>query len=193
MQRRFAGCALGALTVVSFFAALRAFAAPEEKAPSARTIYQYACGQWSPEEPKPAQGLVDVLFSKGGGTDDPPTQAQLDAITAAGGKIVHAYHVPMVRARLRIESVGLLAANTAALVNSVTLVKKNKEHPVDAQVRMDGPLSDADRDFLEDVGAVVVAEFGTGFNAIVPDEAIPAIRSHAGVELLEVSRIFCPQ
>jgi hypothetical protein len=186
MQRWVRGCAFGALTVASFAVAPGALAAPAGKASNSRTNYQYACGQWIPEEPKPAQALFDVLFPREGAADDPASQAQLDAITGLGGKIVHAYRVPMVRARLRVGAVGLLEAN------SVTLVRKSHEHPVDALIGMDTPLSDEDREFLESAGAVVVAEFDDVINAIVPDEAIPAIRARPGVEYLDVNRIRCP-
>ena len=188
MQHRVVRCALWALIVVSCAFALRASAAPAEKASSSRTVFQYACGQWIPEEPKPAQALFDVLFFRSGSdADDGPSQAQLDAITNLGGKIVHEYNVQMVRARLRIDTVGSLQASF------VRSAKKPHEHTVDALIGMNVPLSDEDRDFLQDVGAIVLAEDGSVVNALVPDEAIPAIRARGGVRFLEANRLRCPQ
>ena len=188
MRRKYVQRALWALPLLLGALALRASAAPKGGGPPGRTVYQYACGGWSPEEPKAKKALFDVYFGRQRATDpdDGPSQAQREAIENLGGRIVYEYHVPMVRARLRVEAVGLLEAN---FVRSVSKPQKQR-HVVDAIIGIPVPLSDLDREFLEDLGVIISRELGFGaVSAIVPDESIPAIRSHEGVRYLEVNGI----
>jgi len=159
-------------------------AAPPAHSPPGRTVYLFICGTWEPEEPKAAWGLFDVFFGIHGG----PTEAQLHAIQNAGGRIVYEFNLPVVRARLPVSAVPLVEAEY------VQSVSRPNVHADDVIIGIPLPLSDLDRQFLDDIGAIVLNEFDfiDAIHAIVPDESIPALALLPGVSYIELNGFRCP-
>jgi hypothetical protein len=156
--------------------------------PPGRATYIFACDTWTPEVPMANAALYDVFF----GVTDPldpgeePSEEDRKAIDAAGGTILYEFNVPMIRARLKTSVVQQLEANF------VRSVANPRAYMVDALIGMPVPLLDEDRLFLEALGAEILHEIGTlGISAIVPDEAVPLIRAHAGVRYVEQNGFVC--
>jgi hypothetical protein len=129
---------------------------------------------WDPEDPRRATGLFDVYW---GSNEDGPTEGQRDAILGVGGQIVYEFHVPAVRARLRVSAVPTIGAGRVESVEDPT------HHIVRVDVNFSTPISELDQEFLESLGAtIVVVSSAYHFLLLaVPDESIPEIRAHPGV------------
>lgn len=155
--------------------------------------YVFACGRWTPEEPPVTRALVDLQMH-GKTVDGRPTPEAIGAITAAGGRIVYVYNVPIVRAELdlhRAASLVDLARGPASYAKTVTAPAVSD---VDIIVILSHPLTEADLESVRALGGTITFEYQTlpGYAARVSDRIVPAIRALAGVKSLEGDGIVCP-
>ncbi len=144
-----------------------------------RTRYVYACERWTPAQPVAAVDLFDVFG---------PSNVLRQAVLQAGGRIVHEFNVPTVRARLRVSEIPGLPLGFYAIS-----VEQPNRYPVDAIIGFRAAVTDTDRAFLASVGATILKEyrFIHAVHAIVPDEAIPAVRANPSVRYVELNVIGC--
>jgi len=141
---------------------------------------QFTCGRWWPSAPEPALGLFDVHLPRYT-ADDPdtgPRREQLQAIVAAGGTIVHSFHVDAVRTILPTLAVPDLVA---AKVRGVTV-------PQDYSISAFVGFRDAiDPTVVTRRGGTVTAVYQSigAIYAIVQDQVIPGIRAEPAVRYFE--------
>jgi hypothetical protein len=140
----------------------------------------FVCGHWYPASPPIAYGLFDVAWgpmTSSGQVGEEPTAAQLDSVRIVGGRIVHEFHIPMVRAILRPDGVVALRPSKAWGVPDVD------QFPVEVSIGYISGVTDADLELVEELGGTVTHEYGHvhAVAAIVPDSAIPILRAQARV------------
>lgn len=160
----------------------------QNPAPPGRTVYEwhrpcipYQPGYWTPEEPRPARWLFDVwLVSR-------------EQVVAAGGEIVHEYHLPVIRARLPVSAVPTLVANRVRSAEDTP----NEYILSDVIIGFVQPPTDQDLEFLQSLG---VTGFYPGYLGAawgmaqrVPDESIPDILANPRVRYVELNIGGCIQ
>ncbi len=156
---------------------------PEDLDPAALTLPDsiiYACGDWSPAAPRGEFGLFDVIWSPmtpERRVAEGPTVEQVRAVEDVGGRVVHEFHIPMVRAILRPETAPVLGANM------VRGVPDAGAHPVRVFIHYGGWVTDADEQMIENLGGTVTAHLTHihSLGAIVPDSAISVLRTQGSV------------
>lgn len=142
----------------------------------------FVCGKWSPQAPTVELAAFDLLV-----VGDAP----IEEIRRAGGTVLHAYQVPLVRALVPVDAIPRLGSGL---------------HIVHAQeVSVDGPLAfrgsvgfvgaatDADVELLRQLG---VTDMRVGYRGLyvegdIPDAAVGAIRDHERVRWVEAKSYAC--
>lgn len=152
---------------------------------------QFACGDWSPSEPDVALGLFDVFWGQEG-SEDPGTGPRPEhraAVLAAGGTVVHEFHVPMIRAILPPERVPDLDANLVTGVQDATAFR------VDVFVGYGRAVTPEDIAFFESLGGVVTRRYANIhlFSGHVPNAAIAPLRARSEVAYVEGIGVGCRQ
>lgn len=150
----------------------------------------YGCEGWSPYEPPVEKAIFDFRVA---GTDG-PSMAARQAILKAEGIILHEYHVPMIRALIRVRAVLSLHMGPDHTSFSARQVQPGDGTEVETVIGIPAPLSAEDRGFLESRDVKILREYPQigAIKAIAPDEVIPAIRSHDTVRFVDVIRLACP-
>src|SRR5437867_526205 len=89
--------------------------------------YSFTCGRWSPGSPAVDRALFDLRLWQDG-IESGPAPAFVEAIEAAGGRIVYTFHGPMLRAELDPQAVPALAS--ARVLNAANTVADSDVHDV---------------------------------------------------------------
>lgn len=155
--------------------------------------YRFACGQWSPAEPPPGQTVVDLL-TRDPLTDLRPSQQALDAMVAAGGRIVHIYNVPMARAVIDPRRAATLVGNSfTGIARYARTVTDPTQLDVRVIVVLISAVTDEDIAAAQAVGARVGDRWTVipGYWAVIPDASIPALRALPRVQYVEADGIGC--
>jgi hypothetical protein len=137
----------------------------------------YVCAAWHPAPPPVEFGLFDAFWGLASFSDSAnagPQPEHYAAMHAAGGHVIHAFHVPALRAILRPSAVPGLGA---AAVRGVPDVQR---FPVHVRIGIWRPITDADIEWIDSLGGVVTGRAGDDdvLVAVVPDPAIPVIRAN---------------
>ncbi len=154
--------------------------------------YVFACGRWSPEEPPVTRALVDLRMH-GQTVDGRPAPEAIAAITAAGGRIMHVYNVPIVRADIDLHRVASLVDLTRGPASYAKTVTDPAVFDITIIVMLSHPLTEADLESVRALGGTITFAYQTlpGYAARVSDRVVPAIRALAGVKSLEADGIGC--
>ena len=157
----------------------------------------WSCGGWSLGRRPPGQErTVDVYFPNYVETDQPlgdfagPKAANRYLIRRFGGTILWSFNVPVVRARVPIDSIPLLSQS--ALVFGVPELSRY-DVLVGVEYRRSAPFGVADSLAFVRLGAVVID--GVAGDLIpfiaVPNRSVPAIRRLTGVATVHVVSSSC--
>lgn len=154
--------------------------------------YVFACGRWSPQEPPVTRAVVDLRMH-GQTVNGRPTPEAIGAITAAGGRIVHVYNVPIVRAEMDLNRATSLVDLARGPASHATTVTAPTVFDAGIIVILSHPLTEADLASVRALGGTITREYQTlpGYAARVSDRIVPAIRALAGVKSLEADGIGC--
>lgn len=154
--------------------------------------YVFACDRWSPEEPPVTRALVD-LRTHSQTVDGRPTAEAIGTITAAGGRIVHVYNVPIVRADIDLRRAASLVDLARGPVINAKTVTDPAVFDVTIIVSVSHPLTEADLESVRALGGTITFAYQTlpGYAARVSDRVVPAIRALAGVKSLEADGTAC--
>jgi hypothetical protein len=155
----------------------------------------YRCGGWLRNaQPAAERVLVDVLFGRRGPEDPPdrPLPAHLARVRAAGGRVLHEFQFPAVRAYLPTRNVRALTGG--GFDPSVHEVADPRRYDWRATAGYRARLAAADEDRVRVLGGRVERALGN-LNMLVvtlPDRSYPALRAGANVEFVEASGQTCP-
>jgi peptidase inhibitor I9 len=155
--------------------------------------YQFACARWSPDVPPAGETFIDFRTTGEASATRPPNHV-LAAITAAGGRIDHIYNAPMVRAIIEPSAAAMLVGNSfSGVAGSARTVTERARLDVSVIVMLTGAVTDADIANAEAIGARIVHRYTVinGYSAVIPDAAIPALRTLPGVQLVEADGVGC--
>lgn len=150
-------------------------------------VNRHSCGQWLWRPPDNTRMLLDIDPAP----DDTATDAfgLADRIRAAGGRIVHVFAVPRVRAEVDLN-------RALALTGEVTLVHDSTEFDVPVVVSLDSPLSVRDSGRLAQAGAHWISPHGSptprrGLQLIasMPDSLIPIVRTEMGAHVRSLGAV----
>jgi hypothetical protein len=137
--------------------------------------YLFACDAWTPATPPTTRTLLDIRSMQN--SDAGPPEDLVRTIERAGGRDVHRYNGPMVRAELNVAAVARLGVNFAQTVADTDA------HDVHLIVRLTRPVTAADILALEALGGRVLSQWTIidGYVAVIDDSKVPALRALPGV------------
>src|SRR5262249_53825246 len=143
----------------------------------------FACGRWMSGVPSTEIASFDLEVT------DLDARA---AIERAGGKILHEYYVPMIRARLPVSAVPGLWSSRA--IGAAFEVPAGKPPEFNGCIITTMAASDADLSFFQSVGVRLWPGANAGGHttiATIPDGVVPAILSHPGVQAVYRTSTVC--
>ena len=154
----------------------------------------YACGRWTPPTaPLAAWLLTDVHFGRRSDADplDRPRAADVELVARLGGRVVHRFHAPAVRAWLETARIPELAA--AGHFVAVLAVPDPARYDVPVIVAYRAPVRDADVRAFEQLGGLVGRRFDLSplIAGYVPDQSLPALRRDPAVAYVELNQVAC--
>lgn len=141
-----------------------------------------------PEPGLPERVLVDLFFP-GEGTG--PTPQQVLAVQARGGRVMHRFHVPAVRAYVdRDELVRLARAPIHAFALSVP---QPRRYDVQVLVSHEAGRGDEAAALVRALGGRIVHDLVTMdlLAAELPDRSLPALRAAPAVRRVDAAGIAC--
>lgn len=154
----------------------------------------YACGRWTPADaPRAGWVLVDVQFGRRSDADplDRPRDADVALVGRHGGRVVHRFHAPVVRAWMETARIPELAA--AGHFVAVLDVPDAARYDVPVIASYHAPVRDADVRAFERLGGLVTRRFDVSplIAGIVPDHSLPGLRREAAVDFVELNGVAC--
>ena len=154
-------------------------------------VNRHSCGHWLWQPPDNARRLLDIDPTP----DDTVTDGfgLAERIRAAGGRIVHVFAVPRVRAEVDLN-------RALALTGEVTLVHDSTKFDVPVVVTLDSALSARDSGRLAQAGARWISPHesptpGRGLHlmASMPDSLIPIVRTEMGAHVRSLGAVCVVQ
>lgn len=157
-----------------------------------RYTFGPCAARWSPNVPPVRRTVVDVYFFGNG--DTPPTDAQMELVVRAGGRNVHRFNLPVVRADLDIGAVQRLVGPwpRGPASHALTVVDTTRRD-VSLIVRLTGAVTDADVAAVEALGGRVRhrLEIINGYSVDIDDRTVPEVRALARVQTVHNNGIGC--
>ena len=132
-------------------------------------VYLYSCGQWMREPPRLGRRLLDIKTDSRDTVTDAATLAA--RVGAAGGRVLHIYSVPRVRAEIDV-------AQAIALTGEIATVPDSTRLDVPMWVSLRAPLPAEDSARLAASGASFrTVPFGPGWilGGTIPDSVVPRL------------------
>lgn len=139
--------------------------------------------------------LVDIYFGRGSaeGAWGAPAPADRALVTAHGGRVLHEFNVPAVRARIVLSRIpDLVQAGFWILVREVPDATR---YDVPLTMGFVRPLVDADIELFASLGGQVTYRFDfiDALAGVLPDRSIPTLRQRPDVEYVQPETVFCLQ
>jgi hypothetical protein len=149
--------------------------------------YSFACRAWTPSPPPVARTLFDLRLSQIDTASNPASNL-VNAVAAAGGRIVYRFHGPMVRVELDVGRVPQIAG-----INSAVTVAEPGAHTVVLIVLLAHDLTSDDLEAVQALGGRVTNRFDAleGYTVAIDDAQVPAVRALPGVNLVGFNGSVC--
>jgi hypothetical protein len=137
--------------------------------------------------------LVDIFFGRRSESDpaDRPLPEHIRAVTSRGGKVLHHFNVPAVRARIDLNQIPDLVERE--FFAHVRAVPDPRRFDLPVFVGYAHGVQSSDLATITQLGGRVTREFRS-FDAIaaeLPDRSLPVLRAVAGVRYVEYSGVGC--
>jgi hypothetical protein len=137
--------------------------------------------------------LVDIVFGRPW-SEEPhagPSADEVGLVEAHGGKVLHRFHVPAVRARIALARVPALVSGEAWVF--VRQVPDAASQGVVVVVDHGVAAGEAEVAAFEALGGRVLERHAGHplLVGILPDEAIPALRASLGAGRVSAERVYC--
>ena len=155
----------------------------------------YACGSWQePGEPAVDQIIADLFFGMRGPLDDDdrPSAEALASVESLGGRVLHQFHFPAVRAVVPSHQAERLFAESG--VNHVRTVPYSDRFDWKVAIALNREATGEDVDLITAMGGEVLHSLSNPpiLLSAVPDQIIPDLRSLPQVSLVSALGVFCP-
>lgn len=138
--------------------------------------------------------LVDIYF----GRDSPearrsgPTAADIRLVKSHGGRVLHHFNVPAVRARILLARIPHLVEEGYWV--TVRDVPDPTRYDVPSlSVGFSRPLTDSDVDLYVSLGGRVEYRFDfiNAVSGVLPDRSVPALRDRSDIAYVEAGSVYC--
>lgn len=154
--------------------------------------FEYSCDRWTPYPPREKRVVADLHLR----TEEnrKPGADALRAIRGAGGRVLHTFHAPLIRAELDTAAVRELVSGPAAIANRAVLVRDTTRREVELRLIFTRPVRGSDLSVIEQLGGVVLGSGGgrrPGVTVQAPDSVIPYLRRLPGLDRLRLPAIGC--
>jgi hypothetical protein len=137
--------------------------------------------------------LVDVFFGRESaeGPWDAPTSGDIELVQSHGGRVLHSFHVPGVRARMILSRIPDLVADGYWI--TVRDVPDATRYDVPLSVGFTGSLGDDDVDLFRSLGGRVdyIWHFIDAIAGVLPNRSIATLRRRRDVRYIEVQSVAC--
>jgi len=139
--------------------------------------------------------LVDIFF----GRDSPdgpwtgPTVGDVEFVRSHGGRVLHRFNVPAVRARIVVSRIpGLVKEGLWITVRDVPDASR---YDLELHVGFHRPLTDSDSVLIAGLGGRITHrwDFINALGVLLPDRSVPDLRERSDVEYVEVNGVACTQ
>ena len=139
--------------------------------------------------------LVDIFF----GRDSPdgpwtgPTVGDVEFVRSHGGRVLHRFNVPAVRARIVVSRIPDLVKE--GLWITVREVPDASRYDLELHVGFNRPLTDSDSVLIAGLGGRITHrwDFINALAVLLPDPSVPDLRERSDVEYVEVNGVACLQ
>lgn len=145
---------------------------------------------WIGTEPVESDVLADVSFVRPGreSPGNQPTGENIQTLLRAGGRVIHRFHLPVVRARLPKASVPALSRDPRVALLYRVLDPARYDWRVAVGIRNGTPLEFAVQQFVTSGGRVIsVFENVSSIYGLLPDRSIPTLMRMSNVEYVEMA------
>jgi hypothetical protein len=145
---------------------------------------------WTPAAPPAQRTVVDFHF---GNERDEPTAEQIRSVFAAGGVVLHGFHVPILRAQIDIDAVPSLVGWRDGRAYYAVTVPDPANREVELLVFLSRDLTDADIAAVEALGGRIHSRWDEldGSAVEIDVAAVPRVRALPGVEIVSKNSILC--
>lgn len=155
----------------------------------------YACGSWKgPGKPVVDQIIADLFFGMRGPLDDDdrPSAEALASVESLGGRVLHQFHFPAVRAVVPSHQAERLFAESG--VSHVRTVPYSDRFDWKVAIALNREATGEDVDLITAMGGEVLHSLSNPpiLLSAVPDQIIPDLRSLPQVSLVSALGVFCP-
>ena len=138
--------------------------------------------------------LVDVYFGRGSeeSSRDRPIKSEIALVTSHGGRVLHHFNVPAVRARIILARIPDLVEEGFWV--TVREVPDPTRYDVPSlSVGFTRTLRDSDVDLYGSLGGRVDYrwDFINALSGVLPDRSIPALRAQSDVRYVEAGSVAC--
>jgi hypothetical protein len=133
--------------------------------------------------------LVDIFF--GSGTRAGPSEAEVEEVRRRGGRVLHRFNVPAVRARILLSSIPDLVREGHWI--TVREVPDPSRYDLELSVGYRRPTKDLDLAIIAAYGGRVTARYVSipWLSVILPDRAVPVLRDRYEVQYVESAGVAC--
>lgn len=137
--------------------------------------------------------LVDIAFGRSTAEepDNGPSEDDVALVASHGGRVLYAFHLPIVRARMMLSRIPDLVREGYWI--TVREVPNAARYDVELSVGFTRPLADADTEMFESLGGRVTYrwEFTNAIAGVLPDRSIAHYQQRSDVEWVEANGVAC--
>ncbi len=165
----------------------------QARSPSSDTANrpEFIC-DWTPGPPVARRLVVDLLLESGQ-FNRTPSLDDVRAVQAAGGRVLHTFHVAVLRAELDTAAVRFLVAGPSSIADAAYSVADTLSLGVRLQIFYKRAITNADESALRELGASDFYREPSPpvLAAFAPDSIIPRLQRLPGVAFVRAYAVVC--
>lgn len=152
----------------------------------------YSCSSWKGLEPPAGRIIIDLIFGRAGpkAPPDRPLEEQLNAVKEFGGRILHVFNFPAVRADIQSSAIPVLYRTTS--LNHARSVPYSDRFDWPVMVGYREPPTQEDLGRFTELGGRLTHVFSFPMIAgDLPDSSFPELRADPTVVFVEAESLAC--
>lgn len=155
--------------------------------------FEYRCDRWTPYPPATSPVAVDLRL-RTGIEDRSPSDREVQAVRAQGGKVLHVFNVSIVRVEADTTAIRQWVSGPDAIAERAAVVRETSALEVELEVIFSRTVTDADAAAVTQAGGTVLGRAPLREPALrvrAPDPVIPSLSRLPGVKSVRTSSIGC--